>query len=188
MKTRPDAMLPVFAHHLCALSVRSYHPQGQDRVDGQNVKRFHKGLCWEVFRTWAKSTRTSYDWPKALLSLRRCEKFSMMDLTCSDVVVQVASGSQKFLPSLSFKTFNVMLHLMLKPSTPRSVSGLVLWSKLLFCSSPEHCHSFWFPLNRSDLKQLNWNVLVLAWFWFCYRWAVASDSFQIRALEMTTVN
>ena len=50
MITRPDAMLPVFAHHLCALSVRSYDPQGQDRVDGQNVKRFHKGL-WEVFGT-----------------------------------------------------------------------------------------------------------------------------------------
>ena len=177
MITRPDAMLPVFAHHLCALSVRSCDPQGQDRVDGQNVKRFHKGLCWEVFRTWAKSTRTSYDWPKALLSLRRCEKFSMMDLTCSDVVVQVAGSLQKFLPSLSFKTFIVMPHLMLKSSTPRNVSGLVLWSKLHFFPLQSivmvlKCFEQ-IRLEAVELKSIGaWTILV------CYRSTVASDSFQ----------
>lgn len=183
MITRPDAMLPVFAHHFCALSVRSYDPQGQDRVDGQNVKRHYKGLCWEMFRTWAKSTRTSFDWPKALLSLRRCEKFSMMDLTCSDVVVQVASGSQKFLPSLSFKTF-IIMHLMLKSSTLRIFLGLVLWSKLSFLSIVivlKCSEQIW--LEAVELKSIGAYIVLV-----CYGWAVVSEKFSFRALETTLVN
>mmetsp|Transcript_45964 Transcript_45964/g.100133 ORF Transcript_45964/g.100133 Transcript_45964/m.100133 type:complete len:115 (-) Transcript_45964:191-535(-) len=101
----------------------------------------------------------------------------MMDLTCSDVVVQVAGGLQKFLPSLSFKTFIVMPHLMLKSSTPRNVSGLALWSKLHFFPLQSivmvlKCFEQ-IRLEAVELKSIGaWTIL------FCYRSTVASDCFQ----------